>query len=477
MSLKQQAVSGVFWTTLNTFSAQAISFFVSIILARLLLPSEFGLLAMLAVFIGMGNVLVNSGMSMSLIRTKDVDDEDFSIVFFFNLIASIVVYFIVFFFSKDIASFYNQPILENIIKIYALTFIIDAFSTVQSTLLTRNLDFKTQMKVSFPSLIGSSIVGIAMAYLGYGVWSLVFAAVTKSVFASVQLWYWSKWRPALVFNLVKLKYHWNFGYKLLISGLLDNFFVNIYAIIIGKFFLSSQAGYFQRADSLKQFPVGVLSNILNKVTFPLFSKLQDDINKLKELYSRLMITVVFFVAPLLFTMAALGDPLFRFLFTEKWLSAVPYFQILCFNGVLYPIHSYNLNVLNLKGRSDLYLKLEIFKKIATVAILLIALNFGIYGLLYGSVLLSVFSFFVNTHYSGKFLNYSAFEQIKDIVPYILFGLGIALFAYGIDFTIGSQYSDFTRLLMGSLFSLSVFVGISHFFKLAPYLELRGLLKK
>jgi O-antigen/teichoic acid export membrane protein len=477
MSLKQQAVSSVFWTALSTFSTQGISFFVSIILARLLLPSEFGLIAMMAVFMGIGGVLINSGISMSLIRTPDADDEDLSTLFLFNLLMSCLVYLIVFFSSYAIAQFYNQPLLENLIKVYSLTFIIDAFSTVQSTRLTKSLDFKTQMRVSVPSLIGSSIVGISMAYLGFGVWSLVYAALTKSTLASIQLWFYTKWRPRLKFNVTKFKYHWNFGYKLMFSALINSIFSNLYAILIGKYFVASQVGFFQRADTLKMLPVTTIGSILNKVTFPLFSKVQDDNIKLKEIYSKLMKIVIFIIAPLLLTMSALGEPLFRFLFTEKWLPAVPYFRILCFSGILYPIHAYNLNILNVKGRSDLFLKLEVIKKTILVVIIFISFRFGIYGLLIGSVFSSILAFFINTHYSGKFINYPGLQQMKDILPLIFLSTIIASMVFLVDFFYLTDAHDVVRLFIGSSLSLTTLFLVSHFYKLEPYLELRGLLKR
>ena len=279
------------------------------------------------------------------------------------------------------------------------------------------------------------------------------------------------------FNVMKFKYHWNFGYKLMFSGLLESIFSNIYAILIGKFFVASQVGFFQRADTLKQFPVTIIGSILNKVTFPLFSKVQDDNIKLKEIYSKLMKIVIFIVAPMLLTMAALGEPLFRFLFTDKWLPAVPYFQILCLNGILYPIHAYNLNILNVKGRSDLFLKLEVLKKSILVVVILISFSFGIYGLIIGSVFVSITAFFINTHYSGKFINYSGLQQMKDILPLILLSTIIATSVFLVDFFYLTEVYDVFRLTAGSLFSLTAMFLTSHFFKLEPYVELRGLLKR
>lgn len=476
MSLKKQALSGMGWTFFQQFSTQGILFVVSIVLARLLLPAEFGLIAMIGILIAVGNTLVDSGLSLSLIRTVDADEEDFSTVFYFNLAFSILIYIIVFLIAPYVSLFYNQPILINVIRIYGLIFIINSFSTVQTTRLTKLMDFETQMKVSIPSLVVSSVVGISMAYSGYGVWSLVISAVVRSTLNTVQLWFWSKWTPLWSFSTEKFRYHFNYGSKFLFSSILDIMFLNAYAIIIGKFFAPATLGYYNRADTLQQLPVLNISNVLNKVTFPLFVTIQDDDVRLKIVYSKIMKMVIFLVAPILIIMAFLAEPLFRFLFTEKWLPSVPYFQILCINGILFPIHSYNLAILKVKGYSSLFLKLEIFKKIMIVVIVAIAFQFGIYGLLYGSVVASLLAFFINTHYSGKFLNYPAWSQIKDLLPTIFIALIAGSGSYGIDYLLKIEnVSDFFRLLLGGFGGVLLFVSIALLFNFDSYKELKSII--
>jgi teichuronic acid exporter len=476
MSLKEKALSGTFWTFLQMFSSQGIGFVVSVILARLLFPAEFGLIAMLGVFIGLGNALINSGLTQSLIRTQDADEEDFSTVFFFNLIGSILIYGIVFFAAPLIAAFYNQELLTSIIRVYSVTFIINAFSAIQTTRLNKKMDFKTQMKVSIPSLVIGSAVGVTMAFKGYGVWSLVWSAVIQTLAATVQLWYWSKWKPRWVFNWTKFNYHFHYGVKLMLSGILDIIFINAYTILIGKFFAPALVGFYNRANSLQMLPVGNVSSIITKVSFPLFSNIQNDDLRLKSVYQRIMQMVIFLVAPTLILMAVLAEPLFRFLFTERWLPAVPYFQILCFNGILFPIHSYNLQILNVKGRSDLFLKLEIMKKILGFIVLIISFQFGIYGLLYGSVISSVLCFFINTHYSGKFLNYSAWEQTKDLLPSIILSLIVGGVVYYIDnLSLSISLNDFIRLLIGSLIGIILFLTSAFLFQMSSFLELKKII--
>jgi teichuronic acid exporter len=478
MSLKKQALSGVFWSSMQLFGNRFIGFGVSMVLARLLLPSEFGLMAMLSIFIGLGSALINSGLTQSIIRTENLDDEDFSTVFFFNLGGSIVIYSIIYIVAPYIADFYNQELLTSIVRVYCIVFIINAFSAIQITRLTKMMDFKTQLKVSLPSLIIGGSVGITMAYNDYGVWSLVWSNIIQTIAGTLQLWFWSQWRPSWVFNRKKFNYHFNYGVKLMLSGILNLIFTNAYTIIIGKFFAPAQVGFYNRAQTLQMLPVKSVISIVTKVSFPLFSSIQNDDVRLKSIYKRIMQMVVFLVTPTLILMAVLGEPLFRLLYTEKWLSAVPYFQILCVTGILYPINSYNLQILNVKGRSDLFLKLAIFKKIIVVVVILVSFQFGIYGLLYGSVLTSVIAFFINTHYSGKFLNYPAMEQTKDLLPIICLGIltGAVVYFLDINFTQAIP-NDFFRLVLGGSSGVAFYVAAAYLFKMNSLTELIHIIQR
>lgn len=478
MTLKKQAVSGVFWTTIQQFGKQGIAFFTSLILARLLSPQEFGLIAMISVFIALGDGVIKSGLTNSLIRSENLDEEDYSTVFYFNLLGSFVVYGILYFSAPFIAKFYNQSQLTEIIQIYGVIFIVNAFSAVQLARLTKQLDFKTQMIVALPSIVISSAIGIYMAYNGYGVWSLVWNSLIQSGLSTIQLWYHSKWIPVLKFSTEKFKYHFNYGFKIMLSGTIDILFTNIYAIIIGKYFIPAQVGFYNRASTLQMFPVINLSMILSKVSFPLFAKIQNDNEKLKSVYKKLMQMVTFLIAPTLIFMGVLAEPLFRFLFTEKWLPAVPYFQILCYNGILYPLHSYNLQILNVKGRSDLFLKLELIKKVIVVIMLVISFQFGIFGLLIGSTITSTIAFFINNYYSGKYIGYNAFEQLKDVLPIII----IAVFSGGIiyltdTFVFKPNLIDFLRLLLNSLIGLILFIILSYYLKIQALTEFKNILQK
>lgn len=478
MNLKQKTVSGLAWAFSQQFGVQGINFLVSIVLARLLMPEEFGLIGMISVFVALGTTLADSGLTSSLIRTQDADQRDFSTVFFMNLIGSMLIYGVLYLSAPLIATFFNQEILIPITRIYCLSFIIGAFSAVQNTILTIKMDFKTQMTITIPSLIIGSTVGLAMAFKGYGVWSLVYMNLTQSFLSSLQLWIRARWRPSLIFDFERLKYHFNFGYKMTLAGILETFYKNIYQIIIGRYFSAAQLGYYTRAESLKQLPVKNISTALNKVTYPMFSRIQNDDVKLKSLYKRLMQQVLFWIAPTMVVSAVLAEPLFRFLLTEKWLPAVPYFQILCYVGVMYPLHSYNLNILKVKGRSDLFLKLEIIKKILITIGLFVAVPFGISGLLWMQVVLSSLSYLINTYYSGKLIGYTAWDQIKDISPI----LGLAVFAGAFTYLVNAQLPktlnfDFPRLLIGFSLGMVFYLLSSYFGKINALRDFKHLVLK
>lgn len=474
-SLRQKAVSSVYWTSIQQFSNQGINFVVSIILARLLLPAEFGLIGMIYIFMGIGTALINSGLGSSIIRTTNPDQRDYSTVFFFNLVGSIIIYLIMFIVAPLVAKFYDQSVLITIIRIYCLIFIINAFSTMQLIRLQKNLNFKPETKSTIVSTAISGILGIALAYRGLGVMSLVWMAVAGSIIKTLMLWIQTGWKPDWVFDKEKFKYHFGFGSRLMASGILDTVFNNIYNVLIGKYFSAQQLGFYNRADSLKQLPAGNVSAVLSKVTYPLFAELKDDAVRLKNSYRKIMKMVVFIIAPILVFMGVLGEPLFRFLFTEKWLPAVPYFQILVITGILYPIHAYNLNILQVKGRSDLFLKLEIIKKILIVVAVIAAFRFGVIGLMWAKVATSIIALYINCHYSGKFLNYGVWKQIGDLLPAILLSVFVGTIIYFVDIKLFIASADIIRILVGSTVAVLLYLTFSYLLKFQELKNIKEIL--
>lgn len=477
MSLKKKAAISLVWTFSQQFGNQLIGFIVSLVLARILLPAEFGLIGMIAVVVAIGNVLLDGGLTKSLIRDPNCDQTDYSTVFFFHLFASILVYIGVYFLAPFIADFYEQPILTSITRVYSLTIIITSFSVVQFARLTKVMDFKTQALIAIPAAIIGGITGVWMAYTGFGVWSLVWSSIVTSAVSTIQMWIYSKWLPSLRFDIEKFKKHFDFGYKLTLSDLLNRIFNNIFLIVIGKYFSAAQVGYYTRAETLKQLPVTNITNALNKVTYPLFVSIQDDDIRLKRVYKQLMLMVMFVIAPVLIFLAVLAEPVFVFLFTDKWLPAVPYFQILCVTGILFPLHSYNLTILNVKGRSDLFLKLEVIKKIIIIITILVAIPFGIMALLYGQVIVSLVGFFINAHYTKMFIAYSGWQQLKDVFPILFLALFAATVIYLLDTFALRDQLNIIRILAGGVSGLAIYIITAYFLKYTSLTEFINLINK
>lgn len=476
MSLRNQALSGMIWTYSQQFGVQAIQFGVSVILARLITPAEFGLIGMIAIFIGVGSILFDGGLTSSLIRTPKVADIDYSTVFFFNLFTSIIIYIVLFITAPFIASFFKQGILTDILRLYSITFIISALAAVQNAKLTKEMKFKLLAIATVPGIILGSVVGIIMAYKGFGVWSLVYSFIVQSLCTTIFLWSVSKWRPTLIFSKIKFKQHFYYGSKLTISGILDVIFVNLYQLVIGKFYAPAQVGFYTRANTLMMLPVGTVSTALNKVVFPLFSKLQDDIDRLRDVYKRVMLAVIFIISPIVALMAVLIKPLVLFLFGEVWLPVVPIFQIIAITGILYPLHLYNLLILQIRGKSGLFLKLEVAKKLLNIIIIALTISSGLYALLWGLVVFSFLALFINTYYAGRELEYSGLQQMKDILPIFALTAASAAVVYFID-TLLIDFDDISKLIIGSSVGALFYFLIGKILKFQSMRELINLIKR
>jgi len=456
MSLRKQTLLGIFWTFTDTFVLRGMSFIASVILARLLGPTEFGLVGMISVFVAIGNSLVDSGLSASIIRTKEANDEDFSTVFYLNLLLSVLVYGLLFISAPYIAAFFNQDILIPIVRIYCISFIISAFSSIQMAILNKEMKFKKIMQCRVPGTIIGVIVGVAMGYLNYGVWSLVWMFLTIQIVNSVMLWLFSVWKPSLTFSKEKLKYHFGFGYKLMLSGLIDTIYKNIYKVIIGKFFSVQSLGYYERAESFNSQPVTILTTIISKVSYPLLSKIQDQKERIGTVYRQLIQFSFFIIAPMMLAAAALAKPLFLLVLGDQWLPAVPFFQILCLSGMFFPIHAFNINVLKVYGRSDLFLKLELIKKAVITISIIIGFQFGIYGLVWSSVLNSVISLLINTHYSSRMIHYTTMQQLEDISITLAKAGIMAVLMWFLVLGLES-YSFFSQLIISGLFGAGFYI--------------------
>ncbi|MFZ1527341.1 MAG: lipopolysaccharide biosynthesis protein [Ferruginibacter sp.] len=422
MSIKQKAANGIFWTFIDMFFTRGISIAASLLLAKMLGPYAFGLMGMINVFILIGGILVDAGLTTSLIRTGNAGEKDYSTVFFANILFSIFIYLVIFMAAPLIAAFYGQQILVSLIRTTCLIFIIGAFSAVQVAQFNKKMDFKTLALINIPSTIIGVAVGLIMAYKGYNVWSIVFMQLAMQASNTIVTWFVSKWKPAMVFSGEKLREHVRFGYKLTLTSLLGTIFDNLYNIFIGKFYSVKELGYYERSNTFIGYPVIILSGIVGKVSYPLLSHMQDDPLMVERVYKKILNITFFVSAPLMVCLVAVARPLFLLLLGASWEPMVPYFQILALAAMLYPLHAFNINVLRVKGETGLLLRMEFLKRIILCVLIVFSIRMGIYWLLWSSVLYSVICFFINAFNCGKFINYRVWEQLGDVTPTILASL-------------------------------------------------------
>ena len=432
MSLKEKTVSGLLWSVIDSFANQGITFVVGIILARLLSPKEFGLIGMITIFIAISSSFINSGFGTALIRKQNCTEKDFSTVFYFNLAMGILFFWILFFSAPAISQFFNEPQLKLIIQILGIVLIIDSITIIQRTILTKRIDFKLQTKISIISSTISGIIGLSMAFNGFGVWSLVAKQISQQAANSILLWIWNRWRPLLIFSYDSFRELYSFGYKLLISGLIETIYRNIYYMIIGKYFSAQELGFYTRADQFQSLPSSNLQNIIGRVSYPVLAAIQDDIQRLRESYKKLIRSTMLISFVLMLGMAAVARPMIISLIGEKWEPSVIYLQMLCFVGMFYPLHALNLDMLQVQGRSDLYLRLEIIKKILAVPIIVIGIVWGIKAMILGMMVNTLIAYYLNSYWSGSYIGYSMSAQIKDIYPSLL----LAIFTSSIVFSEG-----------------------------------------
>lgn len=477
MELKKQAVHGAIWVFAEQFGSQLIGFVLNLILARILMPADFGTIALFGIVMSIGNVLVQGGMSSSLIRNAQNDERDYSTVFWFNIASALLIYLVIYLIAPLFARFYEVEILTSLIRVFSLILIIDSFAMVQGAKFVKELDFKKNFKIQLPSLLIGGACGVYFAMNGYGVWSLVYYSLIQNSIFMIQHWMYSSWRPSFAFDMQKFKYHFGFGVNMTLSALLEVIFSNLYSIIIGKKYSTEDLGYYNRADSLKQLPISNIATTLNKVTFPLFAKIGNDDERLRHSYRELQMLVMFVIAPLVGIMIVAAEPLIRFLYTDKWLPAVPYFKILCIAGLLYPIHAYNLNILQIKGRSDLFLRLEVIKKIIIVVVIAVCLNFGIIALVWGQVFISILSLFVNTYYTGRYLNYPIYKQLYDLSTSILIASSIGIGLWLLDGQYLVNQSDLLRILTITVIFLVLYMAVSVMMKRNELKLIKALIKR
>jgi len=472
-TLKHKAVNGVFWRIVEQGGKQFVQFGISVLLARMIMPDQFGMIAMLTVFMAIANCFISSGLGDALYRKKERTQTDCSTVFWFSFIVSIICYWILFFCAPLISRFYEMPQLTAILRVSALTIIIGTLAGIHRMFLQLELDFKTFAKFNVIGLFISGLVGVTLAYLGFEVWALVFQNLTLTIIPSVLLILKVKWRPSFVFSKTSFKEFFGFGSKLLASSILDQIYSNIYSIVIGKVYKASDLAFYNRAHNLASLTSSMPTGVLQSVTFPLLVRLQDNETAMKSAYRRIIRLCGFIIFPLCLGAGAVAYPLINVLYTDVWIYSASLLSIIVFSLMWYPIHAVNLNYLIVKGRSDLFFKLEIIKKIQGIAILCITIPFGLKAMCYGGIIGSLLSLIWNTHYTGKFLKMSIIDQLYDLKSSLLLSAVMYIGAYITANTLGN---DIVSLISAVAVGAFIYIGGAFLFRFPEIKELKELRK-
>ena len=442
-----------------------------LVLARLLTPSEYGIMAILTIFIAVSNSIVDSGFSNALIRKTDARRVDYNTVFLFNLLISGLLYVVLFLAAPAISRFFKEPLLVEVMRVIGWVLVINALAIIPRTLFVKEVNFKTQTKVSLIASISSGVIGIGMALAGLGVWSLVGQQLSRQLLNTLFLWIYCTWRPAWEFSMQSFKELFGFGSKLLLSGLLDTVFKEIYSLVIGRCYTSAQLGQYTRASQFNQIFSSNLTSVIQRVSYPVLSSIQNEPERLREAYRKVIKSTMLISFACMLGLAAVARPLILILIGEKWLPAVGFLQIICFSGMLFPLHAINLNILQVKGRSDLFLRLEIIKKIIAVGPLVLGVLFSIEYMLWGSVCTSLIAYFLNSYYSADLINYPTKEQIKDILPTFLVSFVTAAAMWSLTLL---SLSNWLLLPLQCLLGIALAVFIYECLHLPEYVEVKQL---
>lgn len=472
-ALKNKTIKGLFWSFADVVVNHGLQFVVQIILLQLLLPEHFGIIGMILVFIAISNSIVDSGFSQALIRDQNTSQADYSTVFYFNLSIALVMYGLLFISSSAISTFYGEPQLITIIRILSLVLVINSLGIVQRVMLVKNVDFKTIAKINIIAFITSGGITIVLALYGFGVWSLVFNTIAMQLIQTLLLWLFNKWLPSLTFNIQSFKKYFKFGYKLLLSGLLNTLYNNLFFVIIGRMHTTTQLGYYANAVKLSDTASELLSTTVQRVSYPVLSRIQGEEERLKSGFRKIIKLTAFINFPVMVGLAVVAYPLFNLILGDKWLPSVIYFQLLCLAGMLYPLHALNLNILQVKGRSDLFLMIEVVKCFVLTLLIALSLLFqlGIIGLVWAAVINSYTSLYINTYFSAREIAYSAKSQLKDIIPMFLISIFMGIVVY----LVGKVLPDNHVIKLFCQITIGVIVYIV-FCKLAKIQELNTIFR-
>jgi len=470
MELKQKTLRGVSWSFVDNFGTRFVQFLVGLVMARILSPREYGLLGILTIFVSFSSILMDSGFSLSLIQKKECTDRDYCTVFYFNVAASLVLYAFLYAVAPWIATFFHEGSLVPLVRVFSLMLLVNATATVQRVILSKKVEFKTQAIISLTASVLSSAIGIVLALRGFGVWSLVVRMLCESAFVSILFWVLGSFRLSLIFDIPAFREMLSFGSKMLASTVIDRGYEEAYKVVIGKFFSVRELGYYTRAIQFSDIPSSGFTNIVQRVSAPVMAQLEPE--RLKPAYQRLVTTVTFVVFAMMLGMAGAADNIVLVLVGAKWAPVIPYLRLLCLATALYPLHALNLEVIWIRGMSGLFLKLEIAKKIMIVPVIGLGILYGVKAMLGGLVGTSVLSYFIDSHYSGRLINYSTWAQILDLTPLTLVtgGMGIFVYLLGVLLPLGHLPLFFVEIGSGAAFV----VVVSELSRLRPYMELKTI---
>lgn len=472
-SLKKQTKKGLYWQFLNQFSNYGIQFIIGIFMARLLSPEDYGITALPAVFLAVATIFINGGFGDALIRKPELKEEDLSTMLLYSLGVGVVCYVLLFLASPWIADFYDAPVLKSLMRITALSFLWSPLGTPQFVILRRRLDFKTTTKIGIIGKIVSGITGISLALTGFGLWALVISSIVSDLFGIAMNWLAVRWYPKTGWSKESFKYLWGYGNRIMASYVLNTLYENIVPVVIGKYYSPADLGQYNRAKGYAGMPSVNFTGTLQSVTFPVISKIQDDDEKLKIAYRKMLRTTAFVIFPIMMFLSAIAHPLVILLVTAKWEPCVILLQIMCFSMMWYPIHALNLNLLMVKGRSDLFFRLEVIKKIVGLTLLSITLPRGLIILCYGGIITSILCLIINTYYTGKLIKCGFVRQMGDfshilILSFIMFG--------SIIWVISFINSDILQIVTGATLAFLIYVGGAYLFQFEEIEEVKYMLK-
>lgn len=472
-NLQQRTFSGMIWTFAQHFSLEGFAFIQGIILARLLVPKDYGLVAMVHVFFAIARVFIDSGFVNALIRKKHRQEIDYSTVFVTNVVLTAFSATLLCIFAPFIASFYKEPLLNDIVRANALLLVLNSVNAVQATRLRINLQFKVLGFISVVNNVAVGIGTIIFAFWGFGVWSLIYPSFLGPFLKFGLFWYFQRWRPKLDFSWSIWRDYFSFGSKLLVSSLLDRIWGNMYPLIIGKSYSAIELGYYSRAKGYAAMPANTFQGVLGSVTFPVLCSIQNNDARLRDAYRRLIRVSGYIVFPMLMGLAALSKPVILVLITEKWAASIPYLAVSCFSAMWRPIHVLNLNLLQVKGRSDLFLRLEVFKKVLSLMVLLFTMRYSVLTMCVGQVVSSFLAVYINTYYTGKLIQVGYFMQMKDLLPSLLYSISMGALVYYVTLLVPNMS---IQLFVGIILGITYYLLISTIFKSPELAYVKVLLR-